>query len=51
MRESKTSVKFDLDDVNKKKKNLILSVARNELDDETIEQLCEIIKKKCEGDK
>ena len=50
IKDSKTSVKFDLNEVDKKKKGLILSVAKNDLDDKTIEQLCEIIKK-YEGDK
>ena len=45
IKESKSTVKFDLNEVDKKKKNLILSVAKNDLDDETIEQLCEIIRR------
>ena len=51
IKDSKTTVKLALNDIDKKKKGLILSVAKNDLDDETIEQLCEIIKKKYEGDK
>ena len=50
IKDSKTNVKFDLNEVGNKKKDLILSVAKNNLDDKTIEQLCEIIKK-YEGDK
>lgn len=50
IKETKTTIKLDLNDVGQKKKNLILSVAKNDLDDKTIEQLCEIIKK-YEGDK
>ena len=50
IKESKTNIKIDLNEVDKKKKALILSVAKNNLDDQTIEQLCEIIKK-YEGDK
>ena len=47
--ESKATVKFDLNDVDNKKKDLILSVAKNDLDDKTIEKLCEIINKSKEG--
>lgn len=50
MQKSKTSIKFDLNEVDDRKKGLILSVAKEDLDDDTIEKLCQILKKN-KGDK
>ena len=42
--ESKSSLKIDVSEVGSKKKQILFSVANGEVDDETIEKLCEIIK-------
>lgn len=47
--ESTPSVKIDFTDVDAKKKELILSMAKSDLDDETIDKLCEIINKNKKG--
>lgn len=44
--ESLCAVKIDFSNVDKRKKDLILSMAKTDLPEETIDKLCEIIKNK-----
>ncbi len=43
--DSMPSIKVDISDIDSKKRELILSVAKKDLDNETIDKLCEIINK------
>ena len=50
MAESSETMKIDLTDLAEKKRHVIFEVTKGNLDDDTIEQLCKIIKeKKSEG--
>lgn len=46
MVESSETVKIDLTDLAEKKRHVIFEVSKGDLDDDTIEQLCKIIKEK-----
>ena len=48
IKESLVSITINLSDMDSKKKELLLSMAKKDLDDETIDKLCEIINKKKE---
>lgn len=47
--ESTPTVKIDLTEVDAKKKELILSMTKSNLDDETIDKLCEILNSNKKG--
>jgi transcriptional regulator with XRE-family HTH domain len=46
IKESLVSITINLSDMDSKKKELLLSMAKKDLDDETIDKLCEIMNKK-----